>query len=1076
VEIGILGALVCHDRDRAVEVSGDRVRRLACRLVADAGRAVTLGELVDAVWPDDPPGNTPNALQSLVSRLRRALGAAEIVQQTPQGYRLNIDSGQVDANCFLDLARSGRDQLRAGHAEEAARTLRSALGLWRGRLLDDAGEAEYAVALRVRWDEQRLQAVTDRIEADIARGMSGDLVAEIEQLVADHPLHEALVALQMRAMTAAGRPSEALAAYERLRERLADELGADPSASLQELHVALLRGEAVAPTAARVGATNLPAALSSFVGREAELERVSRLLEQSRLVTVVGPGGAGKTRLAIEAASTRRPQLPDGVWLVDLAPAADADAVVSAFLGALGLREVQVLERGGERLPSSARERLLQRLAESRTLLLVDNCEHVIDLIADLIGEILAASPHVGVLATSREPLAIVGEALCVLSPLAMPDEGSTVDAAIERPSVQLFVQRAEAVDAAFALDESNVDAVVGIVRRLDGLPLAIELAAARLRVLPVSEILDRLTDRFRLLTGGSRTAMPRHRTLRAVVEWSWELLSVAERLLVERLAVFPSGATVESASVVCADDDLDARDIHDLLSQLVEKSLLKATDDHGLRYRMLETIREYGVEQLAERAEVDAVRSAHAAYFTRLAERLDPVLRTADQLDALTTLTIERENLLAAVRFLGDRGDAGGAVRLVLALCWYWTMLGDHDEAQTWLRYSRGVDSQRHGLREAAADAVLSISALGASEAHGPSSWADAMDEIRRANAALEEYEPIAISLIGVLRPMLAFFSGEYDLADRLTERALSSDDPWIRAAARTFRAAVWENAGQPERMRADVSGSLDELENIGDRWLLGSTLSIRARVRTLDGDLDGAIADFEAAGRFLSEIGAADDQTFIGLRLTELKLRVGDVVGAREQLARAFEDASVQAMPYSLLKTAMTAAIARYIGDEDEARRLGLEMRSLVSGLSNDHPLQGHARAIVMSGLALFDIDARELGRARVELDEAYAVALTTHDMPVVASVGVAIAALGAAAGDHAVAAEILGAAASLRGARDETDLEISRLARRLRKRLGAAPFDECFGRGEAMSHEDAQKRLDPATLVVEPSRPRS
>jgi predicted ATPase len=730
------------------------------------------------------------------------------------------------------------------------------------------------------------------------------------------------------------------------------------------------------------------------------------------------------------------------------------------------MREVQALERGAERVPTTAEERLAARLRDARTLLVVDNCEHVIEIVADLLTRLLASSPEVKALATSREPLAIVGEALCVLAPLDMPDEGVDVEVAAEIPSVQLFVERAEAVDAQFALGRSNVDAVVSIVRRLDGLPLAIELAAARLRVLPVSTILERLSDRFRLLTGGSRTALPRHRTLRAVVEWSWDLLTERERTLVERLAVFPSGATVDAAVAVCSDDRVPATNVPDALDQLVEKSLLKVSADGGLRYRMLETIREYGIERLAERGEAQGVRAAHAHYFTGLAEQLDPVLRTADQLEALDTLAVERENLLAAARYLGDCGDADETLRLVLSLCWYWTMLGAHDEAARWLSYAYAVDGPADPLRRASARALLAISSLGASEAHAPSTWDAALDEIRRANAELERFDAVGSALVTVLRPMLAFFAGDNELADRLSERALESDDAWVRCASRTFRAAVYENAGDTARMRESVAGSLVELEAIGDRWLLGSTLSIRGRLRTLDGDLAGAIADFEAAERHLSEIGAADDQAIAGVRLAELKLRVGDVDGAREWLDKAFSGPAADAMPFSILKVAVLAGIARLVGDHDEASRLGQELRTLAGRIPHDHPLQGHARAMVMAVLAQLDTGEGRIEQARAEAADAYAVALTTQDMPIVASVGVAVAGLAAARGRDELAAEMLGAAASLRGARDETDVEIVRLTGQLRSRLGDR-FDRRRDAGERLSKADALSRLDPASI---------
>ena len=601
MEIGILGPLEVRSGGRVIPITGSRLRALLTRLALDAPSAVSTAELVDAVWPADPPADRANALQSLISRVRRALGEAGLIQQVAGGYRLAVDRGAVDSAAFSDLVTAGRRGLRDGATVSARDTLAKALALWRGDPLVDAADAGYAVAPIARLTEQRLDAQGDCLEAELRLGRGADVIGDLEALAAANPLRDRFAGQLMRALAAAGRTADALAVYERLRSALAEELGVDPGPELQALQLAVLRGEIAQhvdpPVDVRRRRSNLRSSLTSFIGREDEVARVSGLLAAGRLVTIVGPGGAGKTRLANEVAGQWVSGRSDGVWLIELAPVTDGKAIPQAMLGALGLLDARAVDRrvGGQARDST--EYLFEVLADADCLLLVDNCEHLIGPVAILIDQLLASCPNVRILATSREPLGIVGEALCLLPPLGLPPVGVSAADAVDHPAVRLLIERAQAVSAGFCIDDATVAHVTEIVRRLDGLPLAIELAAARLRVMPIGEIAARLSNRFRLLTGGSRTAMPRHRTLRAVVEWSWDLLAPDERLLAERLAVFPAGATVDTAVAICSDDLLPAADIGDLLLALVDKSLLTMIDgarvavpdvgDHqGVRHR----------------------------------------------------------------------------------------------------------------------------------------------------------------------------------------------------------------------------------------------------------------------------------------------------------------------------------------------------------------------------------------------------------------------------------------------------------------------------------------------------------
>jgi len=496
--------------------------------------------------------------------------------------------------------------------------------LWRGPALADMAGADAGGgvnAVVARLEELRLGAVQDRITADLRLGRARELIAELEGLTAAYPTREPLAGLLMRALQASGQRNAALEVYERTRKRLADQLGMDPSAELTALHLDMLRASPDTPGAGQRG-TNLPAALTSFVGRDAELGQVAGLLTVHRLVTLTGPGGAGKTRLAIETARAEKTRYRDGVWLVELAPVADPAEVATAVLSSLGLRE-QPLVRvrlGGEN--ATPAERLRAGLAGKHLLLVLDNSEHLIGVVAALAEDILTSCPEVRILATSREPLNITGEALLPVGPLAL------------KSAAELLEQRASAVRPGFV----STPAVTQIARALDGMPLAIELAAARMRTMEPEQVARRLDDRFRLLTGGSRTALPRHQTLRAVVDWSWDLLDDAERALWRRLSVFTGGATLDAAEQVCAGGPVRQQDVLDLLTALADKSVV--TIKPGPRYDMLEIIRAYGRERLVEAGEDDQLRDTHAQYFLRMAMESRDYLLGAQQLDWIRRLS----------------------------------------------------------------------------------------------------------------------------------------------------------------------------------------------------------------------------------------------------------------------------------------------------------------------------------------------------------------------------------------------------------------------------------------------------
>jgi predicted ATPase/DNA-binding SARP family transcriptional activator len=1058
VQICYLGPLEVRADGQVLDVPGQRLRRLLLRLAVDAGRPVSTAELARAVWDDEQPVDPANSLQSLVSRLRRTLGGPEHVEQVGPGYRLVVEPDDVDAVQFTRQAADGRRLLVAGSYDDAADLLREALALWRGQALVDDRTSD-ADPERARLDELRLQALHDRVAADLRLGRATEVVPELEALTAAHPAREDLTLLLMDALVAADRPADALAAYQRTRELLVDTFGTDPSPALQDKHLEVLRleGSGSAPR------TNLRATMTSFVGREGEVRAVTERLGTGRLVTLVGAGGSGKTRLATEVAAGLLPDVPDGVWFVELAPVSDADNIALAALDGLGVRDVAQLEQPGERPRREARARVLETLVDATCLLVVDNCEHVVDAAASLVADILGRCPGVRVLATSREPLGVDGETLFPLSPLTLPAGDARPEQAAANAAVRLLLDRARAVGAEVDL-ATSLGPVVEIVRRLDGLPLAIELAAARLRVLTPEEVADRLADRFRLLTGGRRTAMPRHRTLRAVVEWSWELLTATEREVAEHFCVFGAGATTEAVAAVSG-----AIDVLDTLLALVDKSLLVAerTED-GTRFRMLETLREYGAEQLTEGGAIEAARDAHARYYAGLAHRADRKLRTRQQLVSLRTLDTERENVLAALGYLGDSGDAAGALDLAVDLGWYWVLRENGEDAIRWLGFALAVPGADLLPQHAVAAALQMVMAV-ASPQEGKDAQSRRADLIAcadRLRSPESAYHPAR-----VLRPLLLFFGEQREAAlSDLEQVLLHDEDPWARATARSIRLAFAENDGDLDTMRADVAVGLAEWEAIGDRWGLAALLTSRAQLRTLDGDLLGAATDLELAQRHRRELGGSTDDLMVAMRLADLRLRAGDTDGARRHLATMREHGSLGLAEQlrSVLAGVTAGAIA--VADGDRTEMLAARDRLLADLTDSGEPdsFRAHAGAVGWAAAGSLDLQLGDGDQALAHVCEGYRLAVATNDLPILASVGLNVAELAVHHGLHRDAAEVLGASARLRGADDPTHPLTVSLTATLRAALGAA-FAPAYAGGQAMSRSEAVSRLDPATLGV-------
>ncbi|WP_113704428.1 ATP-binding protein, partial [Nonomuraea lactucae] len=745
--------------------------------------------------------------------------------------------------------------------------LREALELWRGAPLADA---PYAGAAAAGLEEMRLTATEDRVQADLDLGRHRELVAELRRLTAAHPLRERLWAQLMRALYGSGRQAEALTAYEEARRVLDEDLGLAPGAELAATHLAVLRADPSLIGQRSAGRRGLRAQLTSFVGRVEELGQVELHLREARLVTLIGAGGAGKTRLALEAAARA-----DGdVCFVQLAPVADATEVANAVLAALDVRER--LLAGPDRPAVDPAARLVSVLAERDLLLVLDNCEHLVVATAELADLLLAACPGLRVLATSREALGITGERIMPVAPLRLPPAGAGNP--LDYPAIRLFADRAAAVRPGFAVEEGNAAQVVGVCRALDGLPLAIELAAARLRTLTVADVAARLDDRFRLLARGSRTALPRHQTLRAVVAWSWDLLDESEQRLARRLTVFADGATPEAAERVC-------RLPEEVLFALAEKSLVEAV---GGRYRMLETIRAFCAERLAEAGETEELRETHAAHYLELTETADPHLRRAEQLEWLSLLDAESDELDAAVRWAADSGRAELGLRLLANAACYWWMRGHRMTCAGLARslLARLPDGAPPGLEEEYTMCVL------------VAAWGGEPDRALRARMeALQDkllpldYLPVRLEFLAM---MLGMFTGPPDRLEVIHEVMREVGDAlpvWPKALSHCGLGFVLQGLGRFEEATAELERSLAAFRSIGERWGITLSLSGLCDLAAEQGDYATAYALAEESLEVSRELGAVPDMAESLCRRGDAMAGMGDLAGAVADYLLAIE-----------------------------------------------------------------------------------------------------------------------------------------------------------------------------------------
>ncbi|MFF8279141.1 BTAD domain-containing putative transcriptional regulator [Streptomyces lateritius] len=1085
VLLGPVGARA--DDGTPIGIGGLRLRMLLARLALEAGRPVSVDALVDGLWGTEPPAEAGNALQALVSRLRKALRGVGAVESVAGGYRLVARQEDVDVHRFEELAGRGRRELAAGRLEAAASTLDEALGLWRGAALADVREAPFARAAASRLDGLRDAAAEDRYDAELRLGRHADVLADLEAAGVENPLSERLAGLRMRALSAAGRQSDAFAVYEETRGRLGEELGVDPSPELRDVHLALLRGELKAPTAVRrESATHrLPARLTSFVGRERELDTLAELLAACRLVTIVGFGGAGKTRLSVEAVSRHRAYGRGRVWFVPLAGVGPGDRLADAVLGALSSQEGRLYDQGQAPHVTPV-DRLVEMFDGGEAVLVLDNCEHLVEAAAHLVDELLDRLPELRILATSREALAITGEALCPLGPLEVPTgpgvgelpEADGADAG-DSAAVRLFVDRAAGVRPGFTLDGSTVGAVVEICRRLDGMPLALELAAAKLRSMSVDQIARRLDDRFRLLTSGSRTALPRQRTLLALVEWSWDLLDERERALARRLSVFPGGATVAALEAVCPDESLPAEDVLHVLGSLVEKSLVVASDSASApegvdggepRYRMLETVRAYAAERLARAG--DAMAPRFADHFLALAEEHEPLLRTRDQLRAIALFDAEHDNMVCALRTVLDAGDATRAARFVRGMFWYWGIRGMTAQFETFLDAVLALGDALAPEARVALGLVRSAAGVPAQDP-APTS-ADTTEPKRADGTAGAAVDADSAEVLG-FHPSLPLLrmsqlADDPELRDRGRRQALNSPDPWVRASAHWAHDFVLTEQGDLDTGAHARREALRGFEEAGDRWGLVMSLLPLGRDHSLRAEYGPAVAAFERAVAISSELGTEEHLSWTWSRLARERMRAGDLEGAVRDIHAAQRQAGERG--HRRLEVALLAGLAdahRLAGDLDLADDALDRMEAQAHRLPYPREM---TRDVIAATRMANRLAEGATERARALLPRAVRGFLARGESEGLAWVALLPAWLLAREDDPVGAATVVGTTRALRGAFDHGDPELRALVIELTGRLGEEGYRAAYDRGATLPRPDALHRLTDMAVLPAPS----
>ena len=904
LEIRLLGPFEVLAGGTPANVSGGKRQGLLALLALRRGRVVAVDALIDALWGDDLPAAPRNAVQHHVARLRAALDQETIVA-SPDGYALT--DAAVDALQFEELLREARGALRAGDAGAAAEAVSSALELWRGPPLHGLTDAPWFSAEARRLESLRVDALEEHFEAALALGEHREIVAALRAALDENPFRERLWGQLMLALYRSGRQPDALEAFREARRVLSDELALEPGPELRRLQEAILAHDpAIAPVAVtprRPG--NLPAPSTSFVGRERDVAQVVELLREHRLVTLTGPPGVGKSRLAVEVA--RLLEARAGVWRVDLARAGGPDDVVRLVAAAVDARGADPLARA------------IGRLRDGDAILLLDACEPVAAEAARVAAAFLAECPDLRVLATSREVLHLPGEARFAVEPLALPDSSDDVPAA-----VQLFVERARAARPRFDLTPAAAETVAEICRLVDGLPLAIELAAARLNALGLAELQLVVERRLALLSDLPATDAA-GAALGTLVAWSYDLLHEDEKSLLHKVAVHRGGASLPSLVALGASRALDEATVTYLLGALVDKSVLSVSfPAEGARYDLLDTVRDYVLERLGESGGLAAAQRAHAEYFATLADAAREQLRGPDWQAWLGRLELEHDNLWAALTYARDAGDSGTAARFA-SLAWYFTLAERVTEGRRFLELALAEGSEDLPVGQRL-ELLAFLCYLATEELD-----LDAAIEIgeRALAVAATGTAPPESGLVEATLALAVAQAGKVERAAALAERARATldagEDHWAIAVASLLRAQIAAAAGDVSTVAAMAADAHRHAEASAFDAFRVPAMLLDAWVAERRGDGNAATDAYGRALELAHRTGFADHAAFALTGLASRALASGDLARAEELARRALATAEAAraawAAAHARVELGRTLAAA---GDTETAERL--------------------------------------------------------------------------------------------------------------------------------------------------------